>query len=377
MSKHLQLEHATALPHLTAARIILNSPHIVDEIMNHATRATLVACLRVNRDLHDVAGKVLYHTIRINAKKLDGLLMGVSVKEGEGPTLPESPVMPCFKNSLLSRTRVLSMGNHRWRLCTTDNKRLNAQDHSLRDAIKRLLSGVRTVRIVLPQKKAHLGDLCQGGTSTCGFLHLLHPKVVLVRNVCGLILSNPVFDWPLPPQSHVFWVLPSHRSKRGDLEIPRLANAEYNTSVQPNSMVFHDKFEKWTKNSSQVTTTSRRTTMTTGKPFSAEPFIRFFHEAESFSEDHVTTVYGLETVDLLERHDDAAVKKYLESFPLHQNHLTSASLQKLVIHFVQNGVPVPGSGNWPSTAYTFKTLADFTALDTAVRRYVLCDDCRF
>lgn len=64
------------------ALIILNSPHIVDGIMNYASRTTLVACLRVSKQLHDAAGKVLYHTVRVDRYNLAGFFLGALVGSG-------------------------------------------------------------------------------------------------------------------------------------------------------------------------------------------------------------------------------------------------------------------------------------------------------
>lgn len=374
-SKHPQLEHLTALPHLTPISMILNSPHLVDEIMNHATRATLVACLRVNRDIHDAAGRVLYHTVRINGNKLDGLLEGVSVKEGK-PFPKSQPVDPCFKNDLLSRIRVLSVGSHRWHLCRTKNNPHKYDYTAMLDTLRRLMSGVHTVRIVLPEWQGRLGNLCRTGYSPCFFLPLLSPKVVIFRNACGRTLYDHLDYWRFERRTSIIWVLPSHTSKRGNIQLPFLRlNAP--GAVEHNVlMVFHDRFERWRKNSRASTTASTRTVKITGIPFRPSSLINFFHDARTFSKQAVTTVYGLETVNVCTNPSDPAVYLHQQSFP--KDHaLTFDDVRQLVINNVQDKPASVSPVHIPNTAYTFKTLSEFDALNAATTRYVICDDYRF
>lgn len=152
-------EDAAVSAHLAPATMIMFAPHLVDTIMQHTPRSTLVTCLRVSRLLHNAAGKVLYHTVRIHGTNAHGLFDGIGWEdhldedprnEGEEGALGD-PMSghAMFKNRLLERVRVLSIGSHSY--CQREGRHSGIDD--LGALIKSLLRGVHTVKIVLPPRE--------------------------------------------------------------------------------------------------------------------------------------------------------------------------------------------------------------------------------
>lgn len=91
--------------------------------MRQAARSTVITCLRVNQLFHDAAGAELYHTVRVCGEhKMQGLLLGAEWEERLGPWPSWATPEPIegFKNRLLTRIRVLSVGGRAPGSCGMD-----------------------------------------------------------------------------------------------------------------------------------------------------------------------------------------------------------------------------------------------------------------
>lgn len=182
--------------------------------MGHASRATLASCLRVNKYLHNEAGKKLYHTVRIDGSNMVGFFRGAiepddaeshcvvaaadQCKRAPAEDYLEALYPPLvfanrraargkFKAALLARVRVLSIGTHHTCVCNYYST------HA-----KRLLRNLDTLRMVpaidtTPQPTpwcdhSRYGDWCHL------FMHL-EPRKIVWLNLGGNYL--PFFDsWP-------------------------------------------------------------------------------------------------------------------------------------------------------------------------------------
>lgn len=235
-----QAAHHTAV--LARASILASSAHIVDAILAHADRLTLVAALRVNSTWHDAAGKVLYHTVRVDrfniASFFRGALVGTETGEETGcagdncmrfsvasqgvgaPTktrgqkknarkakMKKSVPVTNFKAPLLSRVHVLSFGAHHGCVCSRYGPHAPT-----------LFPHLDTLRIVPAPASTHtLQPLCDA--RECALFAFATPRRVVLRNLDG----GSGASWPQylpfdtdPPFSEVVWVLPTKGERYGD-----------------------------------------------------------------------------------------------------------------------------------------------------------------
>ncbi|WOO78064.1 uncharacterized protein LOC62_01G001617 [Vanrija pseudolonga] len=363
---------------VSAATIIGNSPHLVDAIMAHATRATLVTCLRVSRDVHNSAGAALYHTIRIHGRILDDLLEGANLEKGLYTNPPGEAQAPLtvLKNRLLARIRVLSIGEHEWELCEHE------VDPHMLDKFKffiwLLFRHVQVVRIVLPPRGSGLGSLCQRSAHKCGFLPLLSPRKLVIRNVsipAFCEISNYWYHVNLP---EVTWILPPER--RGDAEASVDPSYYIGSTVAASpsaKMIFHDEWESWTALPMASGPIPRRPL----GPYAPTDVTEFCHYTWSHghwptAKEYDTVVYGLETVHFSATQNDRVLRHFKNRFP--SQPLTPGGLCQVVKDQIMG---LPGSECHHSSrimnhAYVFKTLADYAALDPADTRFELDDEYR-
>ncbi|WOO78080.1 uncharacterized protein LOC62_01G001633 [Vanrija pseudolonga] len=227
----------------TAGSIIANSQHIVDAILAHADRLTLVTALRVNATWLDAAGKVLYHTVRVDRFNITsffrGALVGTDTNEDTGcagascarfgekvgvpaqspgktrgqkknarkAKMKKSASVTNFKASLLARVHVLSLGAHHGCVCTLYGPHMPS-----------LLRHLDTLRIVPAPASTHtLQPLCDA--RECALFACATPRRVVLRNLDGG--SGPSWPQYLPfdgdaPFAEVVWVLPTKGERYGD-----------------------------------------------------------------------------------------------------------------------------------------------------------------
>lgn len=358
--------------------------------MAHATRATLVTCLRVSRDVHDSAGAVLYHTVRIHGSNLEGLLDGCWWEDGlvergqpDAPTISTSRLTD-FKNRLLTRIRVVTIGTHEWYLCEEEE-----DPGFYRDAyytISLLLRNVHTVRIVQSPKHSHLRPLCLSTQTTCRFLTLLNPRKLVIRNVSWPGVCDYSGYWRLSHNAthicQLTWILPTSRPE-GAAHCYFQFGHKYGPIDAESpvvKMVYHAGWETWAQ-LPPPTSNSPAPIATVVRSFSRYDFIRFFCKVKSFAKPHLTAVYGLEIVNFGEGPNDPAVRRFKGHFP--SETVTSDILRQMVKDetVAPSGLPASVLNSLLSIVplniqYTFKSLADYAALDPAGTRFELDDEYR-
>ncbi|WOO78075.1 uncharacterized protein LOC62_01G001628 [Vanrija pseudolonga] len=213
------LGHDTAIE-WSAASIIFGLPHLVDSILDHATRVTLVTFMRVNEDLHNEAGKRLYHTVRIDGHNMAGFFRGAIEPDDVDSHCVVSASDDCkrapdedyfdtlyppvelakhgaergkFKAALLARVRVLSIGRHHTCVCNYYST-----------YAKNLLCNLDTLRLVpaidaTPQPSTWCDDT-EYYDDHCRLLMCLEPRKIVWRNLG----ANPMIFFDAWPDDHLF-----------------------------------------------------------------------------------------------------------------------------------------------------------------------------
>ncbi|KAL1408040.1 hypothetical protein Q8F55_004837 [Vanrija albida] len=302
--------------------MIVNSPHIVDAIMAYATNSTLAACLRVSKQFHDAAGKVLYHTVRIDESNLWGPFLGALA--GLRPTEdacrnlecdcpdPSAPLSySAFKPPLLARVRILSLGSHHRCLRWVYGEHVSS-----------LLPNVDTLRIVPAPDPGDddLWPLCDREDECLVFTNL-KPRKLVLRN-----LDNRVYcvnGWPANQQwnvdrlEEVVWVLPSNGDKYGDAGLMNTGMYFPGTTVV--KVIFYPSWELWQQAPIPIEATIA--------PMTPDSIV--WPSANWIRRNIVhCTVYGLETVEFEADDEDSLVSTFTEQFPGVQ--LDSDRLRQLV-----------------------------------------------
>lgn len=264
---------------LTPAELVGLQPHILDEILFSADRATLATCLRVNKTFFKIASPILYHTVRVdrhNMKKFFlGAFVGTNIDEDElecrlimgeectpptnepwhaevGPKLLPTPplekqskgdtnspvgrpAITNFKAPLLGHVRVLSLGSHHCCDCRFYGTNVGP-----------LLKNLDTLRIVpAPLAPFTIGALCDN-RGFCPLFSSLSPRKLVFRNVGG----KPVFrvrenvdNWNRSRLEEVVYVLPTDGRVYRNETVNTLYPVEH--FGVPCKLIFHTGWELW------------------------------------------------------------------------------------------------------------------------------------
>ncbi|KAL1408037.1 hypothetical protein Q8F55_004834 [Vanrija albida] len=311
--------HASQHP-ATPASIIINTPHIVDAIMAYATSSTLATCLRVSKGLHHTAGKVLYHTVRLDKSNMGGFFCGIwagnasdedtgSVADGpSSPTLPAqtknaTPRHMNFKRRLLANVRVLSLGSHYEPVCRL-----------FRYEAPTLLPCLDTLRIVrFPASMHSLQSLCGG--HECPFFAAAVARRLVIRNLD----ARPPGRFGCPKRFYtdtndrtfeeVVWVLPT----KGKVYTKR--SLIYVRSYFPKARItflFHPTWELWEERPDLAASSDALY-----KPLPVPPsaMVEILVLPKDVVSPPMPTVIGLETVEFSTNDSDELVEAFATESP--------------------------------------------------------------
>ncbi|WOO78065.1 uncharacterized protein LOC62_01G001618 [Vanrija pseudolonga] len=307
MTTHIPNAQTTAkdAPPVTPHSILVNTPYIMDTIMQHATRSTLISCLRVNPQLHDAAGHRLYRTVRVYGQhKLRGLLLGAEWEEGlqHATRSSRTPALSGFKNRLLTRIRVLLVGWHPPGPCKHEGNK--AERLKLRATLRILLRNVHTVRIVLPIRdwgmQAYSGLGCNKETTHCDFLPLLSPRKVVLRNANGPTFCELARYWPDPEITTLVWIVPTDC---GTSDRPILPTSSHRTHVPCQvpfvRVVFHSEWEVFPSTPTPVASShDAEDGVHLDRFHSPLELFKFCYYLEKITKPHIFVLYGVHTVEL-------------------------------------------------------------------------------
>ncbi|WOO78078.1 uncharacterized protein LOC62_01G001631 [Vanrija pseudolonga] len=313
--KHFFFQHhpvldTTMATTITAASILLNSPHIVDMIVSHATRPDLVSYMRVSQ-LHAAAGRLLYHTVRVIKGNLASFFRGALVSTGvseesqckraaEAADNDQPRAHRNFKAPLLAHTRVLSLGSHH--TCVCDLYGPHAAS---------LLRNLDTLRIVPTSvSRRKLEPLCDY-EAICALFHHLTPRKLVLRNIDGTMwhrYSWPLGDWNAARLQEVVWVLPSNGRVYPDGELMDSGERFATPGVTRVKVIFHNGWEVWPAGERQRRLTKHASTLVI-----PEDVVYPLAEICKRTDIH-TTVYGLETFTF-HAGDSEMAEDFEERFP--------------------------------------------------------------
>ncbi|KAL1408036.1 hypothetical protein Q8F55_004833 [Vanrija albida] len=368
-----------------STQLVLQCPHIIDQIMASADRLTLVAALRVSMQFHESAGKALYHTVRIDGFNLAGFFLGAlvggntndgsgsmgdmcaRVTDGVGASLTlethsktenaqpaEKKTPPNFKLALLANVRILSLGSHCGGAC-----------HLYGPQAPALLPHLDTLRIVpAPASPSRLQRLCDDRRG-CKLFAAATARRVVLRNVIGENIAPS--GWPrrlrsdTAPYDEVVWVLPTNGQRYTQNGLHPGFKARIHTALT--TFIFHHNWELWRTPQSFAPFVGPSENSVT--PLYPSRLVRFIRRAPLTSAEQLAVI-GLETVQFYD-HDIDNI-----------NHPTQARLRQAVREDVRAGVP---QSDQPSSEFndgrraeriTFRTLNEYAELD-AMGRGVLDD----
>lgn len=395
-------------PRLSAASLVLQ-PHILDSILLSSDRDTLATCLRVNKTFHQVAGAILYHTVRVdghNMKKFFlGAFVGTDIEEDdlecsllrgeqctrftkpEGTVISESetlvlptstqqtqvdgapspadhrlsPLCPTnFKAPLLALVRVLSLGSHHSCLC-----------HVYGETIGPLLKTLDTLRIVpAPLTACTLDTVCDDH-NYCPLFDSLRPRKVVFRNVgehrvfCG---QGSEEAWNKQRLEEVVDILPTDgRAYRNDTvdslqDVPCFNRAS--------KILFHSGWEVWQSSANAVPNNSDDQRIP----------VRPVDLIQPLKSDAVGFMFGLETVELdgggPQPADECPIVNAFRHVHPHEP-TTSDRLRQLVKDEIMTGSiwgVAFGNDGWDQQdPFLYKTIADYEHLLVQERRFEVDD----
>ncbi|WOO78076.1 uncharacterized protein LOC62_01G001629 [Vanrija pseudolonga] len=413
------LSQSTSAPADTVppALIILNSPHIVDGIMQYAaTRTTLVSCLRVSKQLHDAAGKVLYHTVRVDRYNLDGFFLGALVGSGfaeesgchgdacrrfterdkdkdkdinkttvenalptgQGKTRGQKKNAQKrkrkaagrttnFKAPLLAHVQVLSLGSHHTCVC-----------HLYGEHVGSLLPNLDTLRIVpAPDTTYKLKPLCDDA-NTCLIFQNVAPAKLVLRNLDdgdSHFTTWPEGDhWNEGGLLEVVWVVPIDGRRHGNGGL--ISTAEYFFATAEVKVIFHDDWEVWRLPPGSQVDRIFKAMHLSKAPLTPSDIVYPASHWCMYT-DPRNTICGLETVEFVPEHDDL-VSTFEHFFP--DVHLDSDRLRQLVRDELRTGSLQAAfdqdeyeDNDFPKSI-EYKTLEEYAALPELERLYDLDDD---
>ncbi|KAL1408039.1 hypothetical protein Q8F55_004836 [Vanrija albida] len=389
----------------TAASTVLYAPHIVDMTLSYATNPTLATCLRVSKQLQEAAGKVLYHTVRVDELNMTGFFRGALVgmprvrgcaggrcRLHDDKRLKTIPPLPFgkFKPTLLSYVRVLSLGSHDRCVCSVFGDRL-----------ARLLCNLDTLRIVpapdgmdpmdgyRPQVKLlchheNECDFCDYADECLIFVNL-KPRKIVLRNIDDTPWCEAGWprasDWNSDRLEEAVWVLPftgDVYDGGGDL-FNSNRHFDHTTVVK---VILHAHWEEWSNPPCSpdnvfetADTNANKTIMTISPDFIIERLTSWCRRSGINN-----TIYGLEIVQFKAWREDWVVTAFLERFPGVQRHdLTSAQLCKVLKDELQTGAltTMRETGSYKENddkdRIEYKTLEQYAALPESARLYELDD----
>lgn len=391
---HLSLLTSQAAA-ITPISIVLNSPHLVDEIMRHATRPTLAVCLRVNEHFYAAAGKVLYHTVRVDGSNMESFFGGALVETGRSEDIgcehenvlvasktepKSSPPHRNFKAPLLAHTRVLSLGSHFSLVCGKYGPHIGG-----------LLRNLDTLRIV-PRPgafapKLWLDDLCDE-KSECLVFRSLTPRKIVIRNAEEKGWYDPGLagrfwaEWKNEFLEEVVWVMPSSGKRYTSRLVPKVeGEAEdgpySNEGLARVKIIFHDEWESWTTSPVQKNKkTKKNKKVTIGLGLHSPDNIIDAVGDRCWKSAIRNTVYGLESLHF-KPGLDWVVYHFQKFFP-HETP-TSDRLRQLVRDELRSGAlralfkTHRFEDNDKPEYIEYKTLEEYAALPERERMYELDD----
>lgn len=383
--------------HYSAVTIIVHSPHLIGNIPHYMARSSLATCLRVNKHFHEEAGKVLYHTVRIDGSNMAGFfhgaLAGTSLSEDspcladsvddchryplydsddnsirEAAALPsangiEQPVPNCsatnFKGSLLAHVRVLSVGTHHTCVC-----------YHYGEHVAPLLYNLHTLRAVPTlQPDGTLGTLCDEThiDVECRLFTNLAPLKLVLRNLDDN--RQFLYTWPynhfngykardieyitviLPPTG------PFYSAGRISLTEEGLGSDKW-------IKLIFSPWEYWGK----APSAAHESAATLGHPSPMDVILSVSSSADP------CVVVGLETIQFSAERDEL-VAAFKSRFP--SVRLDSDRLRQLVKDELWNGAlqeQLAGSLDFDySHVMIFRSLDEYTSLPGSARFYELHD----
>lgn len=92
-------------------RNITSHAEILDRVLRHADNATLVTCLRASKQMFELAGASLYHTVSVAEESLHGFMRGVRCSIKARPQSPGSIEPSALAPIWWPRTSVDPRGN--------------------------------------------------------------------------------------------------------------------------------------------------------------------------------------------------------------------------------------------------------------------------
>lgn len=350
--------------------------------------------MRVNKHLHEVAGAVLYHTVRVDEHNLAGFflggLVGVASEHmacaGKGdmcfrfteeekalhrlPRTVPTPdrtdndqtsnndvgVIPTnFKAPLLAHVRFLSLGSHHTCVCHTYDKHVST-----------LLANLDTLRIVpLPESDVQLKPLC-GDPEACLLFKHLKPRKLALRNLDDM--SFHVNSWPkdLWGEDHLnelVWFIPTDFAVYCSAGM--MGMADYFITAKRVKFIFSHEWEVW----------RQPVRWDVARRWAIPPH-RFVAVVNSWTvyTGKEYTMYGLETVGFT---SDALVEEFRRRFP--DVPLRGDRLRKLVEDEIRTGDLQSAIGIWEyydhhsPTDIAFKTMEEYAALPEIERQHEIDD----
>ncbi|WOO78059.1 uncharacterized protein LOC62_01G001612 [Vanrija pseudolonga] len=205
----------------------------LEPAVRRTDRTTLVTCLRVNKAVHEAAGTLLYHTVRVTEEDLSGFIDGAVAIGAAQQDSPHATLSDSTKGRLLAKVRVFSLSNHGNQLCLRFGPIVGA-----------LLTGLDTFRAVSAAYTSEvLWEFCcrpmEGG---CKFLESCQARKLVVRNVSAETIMFHCFEERAAVEEMVLVLSPNRDRYLNDWTFAERARAYSDERLK---IVFDDSWETW------------------------------------------------------------------------------------------------------------------------------------
>lgn len=379
---------------ITPAHIIINTPHLLDNIFRHASTSALASCLRASTELHSAAGKFLYHTVRVDSSNLPSFLLGARIGlctdgscfadgglhatwnsiEKTLASRKQSLPRHNFKARLLAHVRVLSLGSHEGSMC------IKYSWHA-----RSLFSHLDTLRIAPTPVSAHkLKQLCDYKHRACPLFEQLAPRKLVFRNLEDS--TDMLCDWPLNRNfcsdrlEEIVYVMPTNGNKYGAGELGDKGEMFFKTPpARGVKVIYTDEWEVWRPFSSQNDPLPAAAEQHKRRPWLLPSEVIEVVRVWCRHTTICNTVYGLEKVAFrtgMHRQDpnydyDFLALTFYRHFP-HTPLKDSSLLQLVKDELHTNTLTVARSGEYYEgprghPGIKFRTLEDYAALPESER----------